>query len=104
MNNEKYKRQDRTFWESQIEAWQHSGMSQTDFCRENDITLSSFCNWKSKLTKSTITRSEFVECAQPVKFYEDYIEFIFDDGSTIKISDRVSPEALQAVCYALRGL
>jgi hypothetical protein len=30
------------FWESHIEAWQHSGLSQTAYCREQGINYHSF--------------------------------------------------------------
>ena len=41
--------QGKDYWQGQIEAWQDSGLCQTQYCRENDVSLSTFNCWKGKL-------------------------------------------------------
>lgn len=46
-------------WQKIIDQQQASGMSQKDFCRDRNIGLSTFTNWKRKLGgKATATPKE----------------------------------------------
>ncbi|PKL39684.1 MAG: hypothetical protein CVV44_05535 [Spirochaetae bacterium HGW-Spirochaetae-1] len=45
----KYQRRDREYWRSHVVSWEVSGMSQTEYCRRNNISFSSFANWETKL-------------------------------------------------------
>jgi hypothetical protein len=39
----------RSYWQSHIEGWQHSGLSQHEYCRQHYLSLSSFGYWRSRL-------------------------------------------------------
>ena len=39
-------------WEIIIESWRESGLSQTDFCRMEGLTIQTFGKWKSYHEKS----------------------------------------------------
>lgn len=39
----------RDNWEPIIHAWQESGLSQSAFCRNNDLKLSRFIYWRAKI-------------------------------------------------------
>lgn len=38
-------------WRKILLAWQQSGLGVTQFCRREDIKLSSFCDWRRRIQK-----------------------------------------------------
>ena len=49
-------------WEIIIERWRESGLSQTDFCRMEGLTIQTFGKWKSyhEKSKSKISPQSFL--------------------------------------------
>ena len=45
-------RRSRKQWESLIDEQQQSGLTQVQFCLKNNLALSSFCNWKHRLSEN----------------------------------------------------
>ena len=39
----------RRYWEAHIERWQHSGMTQKDYCRDNGLKWSTFHYWRKRI-------------------------------------------------------
>ena len=44
--------QKRTFWQHHIERWQQSGLSQKEYCKQHELTFSSFGYWRARLNRS----------------------------------------------------
>ncbi|MDZ7641156.1 MAG: hypothetical protein U5J62_03910 [Desulfurivibrio sp.] len=42
------KRTKRRFWAAHVAAWQHSGLTQTAYCREYDLSRHAFGWWRRK--------------------------------------------------------
>jgi len=42
------------FWPDHIQAWQHSGLSQSAYCREHDLCPQKLSYWKRKLLFSPV--------------------------------------------------
>ena len=42
-------------WRQRLEAWRASGFSQSEYCRQHDLTLANFSNWKRRLIQSDST-------------------------------------------------
>lgn len=55
---EKYK-----FWQPHIEAWEHSGISHSDYCREKGLSIKKFGYWKRKLCSKNTEAVSFVPVA-----------------------------------------
>lgn len=64
----KAKRHDRSkahnFWSEHIQAWQSSGVSQIQYCREHELGYKSFGLWKQKLSPASVKTSSS-ETPQP---------------------------------------
>lgn len=45
----------RAYWQSHLQAWSQSGLTQTAYCSQQGISKSAFYNWKSKLKAETAT-------------------------------------------------
>jgi hypothetical protein len=41
----------QSLWSDRIAAWKTSGLNQADFCQQNNITLSAFGYWRTRLKK-----------------------------------------------------
>jgi hypothetical protein len=39
----------RAFWRHHVEQWQHSGLTQIDYCRQQDVSRDRFGYWKKRL-------------------------------------------------------
>lgn len=44
-----YKSEKRRYWESHIEKWRASGVSQVEYCRLNNVSIKSFRYWKRRV-------------------------------------------------------
>lgn len=53
----------RRYWKEQIESWQASGLSQSEFCRRNNLKTHRFFYWRKRLTRpvSPVCPQGFVE-------------------------------------------
>jgi transposase len=60
------KSKSRQEWETIVNTWKKSGKSQNNFCKENNISISTFGYWISKLKKKTESL-ELVKLPFPVK-------------------------------------
>jgi hypothetical protein len=45
-------RRSREQWQRLIDEQQKSDLTQREFCQQNDLAVSSFCNWKRRLSKT----------------------------------------------------
>lgn len=52
---------DREYWEAHVTAWKESGLSQAHYCRQNDLPLNRFYNWKAKLEPQKLVPVKIAE-------------------------------------------
>ncbi len=100
----KYHKQDRSYWSKHISAWQQSGLSQSEYCRQKDIPLTSFGNWKSKLNIDSVTASQFVELRSHFPERDDYFELHLEGDITIRIRESISQTSLRNIIIAVRSV
>ena len=72
-------------WNRHIENWSKSGLSQVQYCRENNLNKHTFAYWKSKFNKQNIFRPFL-----PVSVRSDTRSEIssFPSGISLAIDDR----------------
>jgi hypothetical protein len=51
-SNELNAEQKRRHWETHIESWQRSGLSQLAYCREHDLKPHQFTYWKKRIVSA----------------------------------------------------
>jgi hypothetical protein len=49
----------RRFWKQHIEAWQSSSQTQTEYCRQHDLSYDRFVYWKRKFKRDA--KPSFIE-------------------------------------------
>jgi len=51
----------RTFWEEHLGKWEASGLSQSEYCRRNDLKLHCFLYWRKRQRASRESSGSLVE-------------------------------------------
>ncbi len=94
------------FWQSHIEAWEHSGNTQSDYCRNNGLSSKVFGYWKRKLCRKAPAAVSFV----PVSIRRTYpasintgasLRLVVGNGYGIDIGDGFKPDTLRRLLDAL---
>lgn len=96
----------RRFWEGQLQCWKEGGLSQAQFCRQNDLKVSQFLYWKKRLLPDSLP-GQLVELPIP-KFqrsgllsFGSPIGLIIADKYRIEIDRGFDPETLHQVLRVL---
>jgi hypothetical protein len=99
----------RRFWEEHLGKWKSSGISQSEYCRLNDLALHRFIYWKKRLTRqgSPIALVEW-----PVVRHEGNTSsslgpplcIVIAGRYRIEINSGFDPAMLDCVVRVLRGL
>lgn len=48
------------YWQQHIESWKKNGLSQRDYCKQHELTFSSFGYWRNRLKASDTTASKLI--------------------------------------------
>jgi hypothetical protein len=98
----------RRFWKSHIEGWSLSGLSQTKYCRQNNLRSNRFTYWKRKFERENLP-VEFVQIhTEPVKSVqlfrqeETSLRLAVGTGFTIEIPNGFSPGTLKQLLFTLK--
>ena len=87
------------FWQSHINAWKQSGISQADFCRRHGLDIKVFGYWKRKL----VSKSEGVSFV-PVSIKPSHsasvksvssLKIVTCNGLSIEVTDGFNPATLR---------
>lgn len=102
LNQRNHKRLD--FWNNQIKSWKESGLSQSEYCRQNNIDEQLFSKWKIRLSKNN--ENKFVRV--PVKLKNSFsnlseIELLIKENYTIKVHSGFNPETLKRLIKVIEG-
>lgn len=94
------------FWQPHIEAWEHSGITQSDYCRNNRLSIKVFGYWKRKLCSKRRGAVSFV----PVSIKRQYpahgdtsasLRLVIGNGYGIDIGDGFNPDTLRRLINTL---
>jgi hypothetical protein len=92
----------RQVWVERLEKWKVSGMSASEWCRENEICYVLFNRWKSKLNNETQTKiagPNFVELKDQNDSNGIFLEC---SGVKIFLSDNFKADVLARCIKTLR--
>lgn len=97
------------FWQMAIEAWQASGLSVRQFCKQEGLSESSFYVWRKQLRHPAAPEPEagtswpsspFIQVSLP-KRPAWWMELVLSSGHTLKIPAGIDRATLTAVFSAL---
>ena len=89
----------REYWKKHIDAWQHSGQSQTKYCHSQKIKKSTFGYWRTRLSREEI----FVKVPIELESHSA-LEIIIKDSIKVQIRKDFDPELLLETVKTLEQL
>jgi len=108
-----YQRRGESFWRRTVKAQHRSGLTQLEFCRHNDLALSTFQSWRRRLRRDlpaaepeAADAMAFVELAmhpRPIAADAGGFELFFPSGVRLKLPACVEGRALAEVLWALEA-
>ncbi len=99
----------RQFWQMAIDAWQSSGLSVRQFCKQEGLSEPSFYLWRKRLKKSSDPKPDHRMDCSPESFiqvslpdgFAGGMELVLSSGHTLRIPVGVDRKTLTAVLLAL---
>ena len=99
----------RQFWQMAVEAWQVSGLSVRQFCKQEGLSEPSFYAWRKRLTKSAGDQPDHSTECSPESFIQvslptasaPVMEFVLSSGHILRIPGDVDQPTVTAVLSAL---
>ncbi len=103
-NGEKRRR-----WEKHIEAWEESGITQTEYCRIHGLNAGQFTYYKSQLKRKADTNTLVPIQINPDLFQTEPVcrtplRLNIENGLQIEIENDFDPSLLAALIRTVRGL
>jgi hypothetical protein len=88
-------------WSSRIAEQRASGLSQPAFCRERNISFSTFCSWRSRLNKKSAVDAGWINisAADVLAIHKSITVRV--GRAVIDLSPGFDPELLRDVVAAL---
>jgi len=93
------------YWKEQIEAWQGSGLQQTEYCRQNNLKYHRFTYWKEKLIRPAEPPVCLVEVpfeqTIPPRASSGSLGLVLANGYRIEVDRDFDPVALKQLIHVL---
>lgn len=92
------------YWRAHIDQWSGSGLSQTEYCRQKDLSRYKFTYWKTKFKKKNLS-VEFVQVSQISQIiHRTGLKLNINSNVQIEIPDGFSQVTLEQVLKTLKVL
>ncbi len=102
MKDSKSKARGRSYWETHVRAYRESGLSQKEYCRQNNISYWSFNPWKRRLdTAGKGFQEVSPEIVENLQVDKEKIEIIVSDSVKVSVPSQFSEESLIKVLRVL---
>lgn len=86
------------FWQEHFKAWQASGLSQAEYCRQHDLKFSNFAYWR---TRNNRKRRKLMPLAVPASPSERLV-LDLPHGIRLELPAQALGEVLPTVLRTLR--
>lgn len=95
----------RKFWENHIQAWQQSGLTQVEYCRQNNLKDHRWWYWRKRILQPAEPDVTFVPISfSSSKTSSSAISVVTPNGYRIEIDNRFDFSKLRQLITAVRGL
>jgi hypothetical protein len=93
------KRQD--FWKDHIRSWEISKLSQSDYCKGNNLDINLFSKWKHRLLSNNFVEIDSKEVSFPKNEYP--IEILINNKYSIKLVQDFPLDDLKKIISVIGG-
>ena len=93
------------FWQQHIIAWSKSGLAQSEYCRQHNLSKSAFYNWKCKLKATEflpVTVQSHSHHSDEAK--QDALSIVLPNGCTVSLPLQADPNFVIPWLERLRTL
>jgi hypothetical protein len=66
----------RPFWQKHLRAWSESGLTQTDYCRQHQLSAAAFGWWKRQLQGRPSRRKRSSGAKRPLRHRQATVQFV----------------------------
>ena len=97
----------RRFWEEHLSQWEASGLSQSEYCRQNDLKLHCFLYWRKRqraTVESTVSLVELPRQEGTVFCFGSALSLVINNRYRIEIHKGFDPALLDGVIRVLMQL
>ncbi len=95
----------REHWRAHSEAWQESGQTQGEYCKQHELKLKTFAYWRRRFkAESTTVRLVQLPTGTLQQSQGSTLRLLIDGRYTIEVADGFNPATLSRVLEVLRGL
>jgi len=95
----------RKFWEDHIQAWQQSGFTQIEYCRQNNLKDHQWWYWRRKISQPSDAEVTFVPLSfSSSKISQPPISMVTPNGYRIEFDHGIDVSKLRELITTVRGL
>ena len=92
------------YWKSHIDQWLNSGLTQSEYCRQKELSRDRFAYWKTKFKKKNLP-VEFVQVSHASQImHRTGLKLNIGAGVQIEIPEGFSQVTLEQVLKTLKVL
>lgn len=94
--NKEEQQKNREEWQSRIVEWKESGLSQVEYCKQNDLKISKFLYWRKKFSEKP-TDPSFVQV--PITSANRFCPIRIEIGNRycVEVGNGYEPAALEHI-------
>ena len=95
----------REYWRTHSEAWQESGQTQGEYCKQHGLNLKTFAYWRRRQKKDS-TSVRLVQLSAEALHHAERsaLRVVVDNRYAIEVSDGFNPATLGSVLEVLKRL
>ena len=98
-------RKSADFWKEQVEKWGASDLSQSEYCRLNNLNKVSFSKWRNKLfPNQEISKSDFISIQVDKTTQYSEIELFFKEDFKFKLKADFDRELLKKLLEVIGSI
>ena len=98
-------REKRQFWEGHLQVWQQSGLTQAEYCRQNNLKNHRWWYWRKRISHPPDTGVTFVPLRfSSSKISQTGIRVVTPNGYRIELDNGFDFSRLRQLLAAVRGL
>ena len=92
-------------WDRIISSWEKSGLTQREFCHQNNLPLSTFHYWRRKHQTNTNQKTELIKVeTKNILSTESSFVLDFSGGVKLTVPSNYHPEHLKRLLSDLRDV
>jgi hypothetical protein len=92
------------YWKGHIEAWQASGDTQSEYCRQHELKLKAFAYWKRKFDESpakAVFHPVRIVAGEAIEKTSPSLSLMIGSRYCIEIRDGFNPATLRQIVETL---